>query len=94
MENKYIGYCEEVVKGICQFPEKVEVKKTVDEMGVLLTITVDREDMRTVVGKGGATADAIRRILRVAGALESAKVAVKISDSMSASKPEPGEVIY
>lgn len=77
-EHNYVQYCENLVKGICKKPESVSVVKTLDERGVLLTISVDRSDMSNVIGIAGDTAKAIRRLVRVAGTLENAKVSMKI----------------
>ena len=82
-ENNYVGYCEMVVRGVVSKPEEVRVTKTVDERGVLLSVAVAREDMGNVIGTKGATSEAIKRLLRVAGMMENAKVSVKIL--------EPGE---
>ncbi|MBU4030837.1 KH domain-containing protein, partial [Patescibacteria group bacterium] len=60
-------FLEFVIKSIVSHPEDVSVTRTVDEMGVLLNLRVHREDMGQVIGRQGATAKAIRSILRVIG---------------------------
>ena len=64
-------------------PEEVKIDRTVDEMGVLLTLTVAKEDMAQIIGKEGRTASSIRTILRVIGMKEDSRVNLKIN--------EPGE---
>lgn len=73
-------FVEDVVKNLVEHPDKVVVKRTVDEMGVLLELTVDKEDMGVVIGKEGRTAKAIRTLLRVLGAKNDARVNLKIVD--------------
>jgi predicted RNA-binding protein YlqC (UPF0109 family) len=79
-------FVEYVVKQIVQFPDQVEVTRTVDEMGVLITLKVSKEDMGKIIGKAGQTAKALRVLLRVIGSKNNARVNLKIVE------PEGGEV--
>lgn len=72
------AFVEFVAKELTTKPEKVEVKRTIDEMGVLLELTVDKDDMAVIIGKEGRTAKAIRTLLRVIGAKNDARVNLKI----------------
>ncbi|MBN2585443.1 KH domain-containing protein [Patescibacteria group bacterium] len=71
-------FVEYVVKAIVENPDKVTVERKVDEMGVLLELTVDPADMGKIIGKEGRTAKAIRTLLRVLGAQLNARVNLKI----------------
>lgn len=51
---------------------------TTDEMGVLMTLQLHKDDMGKVIGRAGATAKAIRTVLRVVGMSEGARVNLKI----------------
>ncbi len=73
-------FVEFVVKQIVDKPEAVQVDRTVDEMGVLITLTVDPQDMGMVIGREGATAKAIRTLLRTVGARDNARVNLKINE--------------
>lgn len=73
-------FVESVVKTLVENPDGVKVTRTVDEMGVLLELTVDKADMGVVIGKEGRTAKAIRTLLRVLGAKNDARVNLKIVD--------------
>ena len=79
-EVKDQDFLEFVVKGLVSNPNAVKVKREVDEMGVLLTLDVDAIDMGTVIGRAGATAKAIRTLLRVVGLKNSARVNLKINE--------------
>lgn len=61
-------------------PDDVKIKRTVDEMGVLLTLSVHKDDMGKIIGRSGATAKAIRTILRVVGMKNEARVNLKIEE--------------
>jgi len=71
-------FLEFVIKTLVTTPNKVEVERTIDEMGVLLTLKVDPADMGQVIGRQGQTARAVRTLLRVVGAKNNARVNLKI----------------
>ena len=73
-------FLEYVVKELVDNPADVKINRTVDEMGVLLTLTVNQDDMGKVIGRSGATAKAIRTILRVVGMKHDARVNLKIEE--------------
>lgn len=67
-----------VLKAIVSNPDAVKVNRTIDELGVLITVEIAKEDMGTVIGKSGQTAKSLRTLLRVIGAKENARVNMKI----------------
>lgn len=73
-------FLENTVRDIVEYPDAVSVESRTDEMGVLLTLTVDPSDMGKVIGKEGNTAKAIRTLLRIVGLRENARVNMKISE--------------
>ena len=83
LDKEFVEY---VVKSLVNHPEDVQVKRSVDDMGVLLELSVNPEDMGKVIGKAGATAKSIRTLLRVLGSRNDARVNLKIIE------PEGGEI--
>lgn len=73
-------FLEYVVKALVEHPDDVKIKRTVDEMGVLMTLDVHPEDMGKVIGRSGNTAKAIRILLRVVGMKNNARVNLKINE--------------
>ncbi len=71
-------FVEYVVKAIVDRPEDVKAERTVDEMGVLITLHVNPQDLGQVIGRQGQTAKSIRTLLRVVGAKNHARVNLKI----------------
>lgn len=67
-----------VVKALVDHPEAVRTERNVDEMGVLITLHLNPEDMGKVIGRDGQTAKALRTLLRVVGAKARARVNLKI----------------
>ena len=90
MEEKFKDqeFLEFLVKSIVDAPDKVVVERKIDEMGVLLTLQVDRADMGQIVGRQGTTAKAIRSLLRIVGMKNNARVNLKILE------PEGGQMPY
>lgn len=78
IDQQFVEY---VVKSLVGKPEKVEVKRSVDEKGVLLELTVDPEDLGRVIGKRGATAQSLRALLRALGTKNEARYNLKIIDN-------------
>ncbi len=72
------AFVEYVVKALVNHPDGVKTERTVDEMGVLITLHVNQEDMGYVIGRSGQTARALRTLLRVVGAKNNARVNLKI----------------
>ena len=72
------NYLEAIIKPLLQKPESLKIIKSNDEMGILLTIQVDKWDMGRVVGKEGSTAKAVRTILSIYGLLNQQKIGYKI----------------
>ncbi len=88
MADKDQLFVEYVAKELVEKPEKVQVKRSVDEMGVLIELTVDKDDMGAIIGKEGKTAKAMRTLLRVLGAKNDARVNLKIVEPEGSERPE------
>ena len=73
-------FLEFIVKSLVDHPGDVKVDRKVDEMGVLMTLDVNTEDMGKIIGRQGNTAKAIRTLLRVVGMKNSARVNLKINE--------------
>jgi predicted RNA-binding protein YlqC (UPF0109 family) len=73
-------FLEYLVKSLVDHPDDVKVDRKVDEMGVLLSLHVNAQDMGQVVGRQGATAKAIRSLLRIVGIKNNARVNLKIEE--------------
>jgi uncharacterized protein len=81
------AFLEYIVKALVDYPDDVKIDRTVDEMGVLITMTVNASDMGKIIGRQGNTAKAIRTLLRVIGMKNNARVNLKINE------PEGGRVV-
>lgn len=74
------AFLEYIVTSLVDNPSDVKIDRTVDEMGVLITMTVNPADMGKIIGRQGNTAKAIRTLLRVIGMKNNARVNLKINE--------------
>jgi len=84
MDQEFVEY---IVKAIVDHPEDVKTERKVDEMGVLIILKVNSEDIGKVIGKKGQTINSIRTVLRVLGMKNKARVNLKLEEP-EGSKPE------
>lgn len=76
-----------IIEAIVSEPGDVKVERKVDEMGVLLELTINPKDMGTIIGKEGKTAKALRTILRAFGAKNQARLNLKIIEPEGSLRP-------
>ncbi len=80
MTGNYQEFLEVIIKAIVDNPNDVKIERKVDEMGVLLSLKVNPQDMGQVIGRQGSTAKAIRSLLRIVGVKNNARVNLKIEE--------------
>jgi uncharacterized protein len=82
-DQEFLDY---VIKALVDNPDQVKTSRTVDEMGVLLTLEVGAADMGKIIGRQGNTAKAIRTLLRVVGMKNNSRVNLKINEPIGGLK--------
>lgn len=85
-DQQFLDY---VVRSIVDHADEVSVDRKVDEMGVLLTLKVNPEDMGQIIGRNGGTAKSIRTLLRIVGMRNNARVNLKIDEPEGGRGPRP-----
>ena len=75
IDQQFIEY---IVKSVVGYPDDVSVDRIIDEKGVLLTLTVNPDDLGRVIGKRGVTAQSLRTLLRALGTKNDARYNLKI----------------
>lgn len=98
IDQQFVEY---IVASLVENPKDVIVDRIVDEKGVLLTLTVNPEDLGRVIGRRGATAQSLRTLLRALGTKDSARYNLKIvnnddpseSTTISSGDPVQDEVV-
>ena len=84
IDQQFVEY---IVKTLVNNPDKVSVDRKIDEKGVLLSLTVDPEDVGRVIGKRGVTAQSIRMLLRALGTKQDARYNLKIVNTDEDGEP-------
>jgi predicted RNA-binding protein YlqC (UPF0109 family) len=82
------AFLEYVIKSLVDNPDAVVITRTIDEMGVLLTLTVHADDMGKIIGRDGNIAKALRTLLRVVGMKHNARVNLKINEPVGGKRNE------
>src|SRR5688572_12508588 len=75
IDQQFVEY---IVKSLVGYPDDVVVDRLIDEKGVLLTLTVNPDDLGRVIGKRGVTAQSLRTLLRALGTKNDARYNLKI----------------
>ncbi len=75
IDQQFIEY---IVKSLVGHPDDVSVERIIDEKGVLLSLTVNPDDLGRVIGKRGITAQSLRTLLRALGTKNDARYNLKI----------------
>jgi len=75
IDQQFVEY---IVKSLVGHPDDVTVERVIDEKGVLLSLTVNPEDLGRVIGKRGVTAQSLRTLLRALGTKNDARYNLKI----------------
>lgn len=75
IDQQFVEY---IVKSLVGYPDDVKVERIIDEKGVLLSLTVNPEDLGRVIGKRGVTAQSLRTLLRALGTKNDARYNLKI----------------
>jgi len=75
IDQQFVEY---IVKSLVGHPDDVAVERIIDEKGVLLSLTVNPEDLGRVIGKRGVTAQSLRTLLRALGTKNDARYNLKI----------------
>jgi UPF0109 protein CPE1711 len=71
----------DMAKAIVEKPDSVSVTESAGEDGeILLTLSVDPDDMGKVIGRHGRIAKALRTIMKAAATSVEQKVTVEIED--------------
>jgi len=69
---------EDIVKSLVDQPDQVQIKEVIGEHAHVLELSVAKEDLGKVIGKGGAHATAIRTLMAAASGKEKKRYILEI----------------
>ena len=70
-----------LVKSLVDSPDQVAINETAGNSVVIFEVTVAPEDVGKIIGKEGRIANAIRTVVKAAGAKQNKKVTIEILTS-------------
>lgn len=78
MTTSGVEFLQYIITSLVEHKDEVVVEQKEDELGTLLTLKVNKEDMGTIIGKDGKTINAIRTVLRVLGSKMNIRLNLKV----------------
>ena len=79
-KDKDQEFLQKALEFIVDNPKDVTVDRTVNELGVLLTVNANKEDYGTIIGKQGQNINALRLLVKIIGRKNDSLVSVKLAD--------------
>lgn len=75
-----VNFLKYIVDNIVSNESLVKIEKIEDEFGILLTLSVDKNDMWSIIWKGWNTINSIRTLLRMYGVKINKRINLKVLD--------------
>ena len=73
-----LDFLQFVLESLVEDRDELHVEGRIDDLGILLTVSVSARDMGKLIGKGGQTVKALRTLIRVIGGNASQRINIKI----------------
>jgi predicted RNA-binding protein YlqC (UPF0109 family) len=73
-----VEFLQYLVENIVENTADIKIESRDDELGTLLTLQVNADDMGIIIGKKGSTVNALRSILRLQGMKIGKKITLKV----------------
>ncbi|MCD5375358.1 KH domain-containing protein [Candidatus Gracilibacteria bacterium] len=73
-----VEFLQYLVENIVENTVDIKIESKDDELGTLLTLEVNKDDMGIIIGKKGSTVNALRSILRLQGMKIGKKITLKV----------------
>lgn len=82
-----LDFLQFVLESLVEDRDELKVEGRIDDLGVLLTVSVSARDMGKLIGKGGQTVKALRTLIRVIGGNSSQRINIKILEPETSPSP-------
>lgn len=77
---------ENIIKALVNNPDDVKITRSLDELGVLLKIKVNPQDMGLIIGRKGTIIQAIKTIMKAIGIKHHARINIKVEEPTTLEK--------
>ena len=78
VEDLMKSLIQSIVESLVDHPDEIQIKEVIGEHAHVLELTVAKEDLGKVIGKGGAHASAIRTLMSAASGKEKKRYILEI----------------
>ena len=78
VEDLMKSLIQSIVEALVDHPDEIQIKEVIGEHAHVLELTVAKEDLGKVIGKGGAHASAIRTLMSAASGKEKKRYILEI----------------
>ena len=78
--NKEVEFLKFLIENLVKNTDDIKITREEDELGVLLTLKVNTEDMWLIIWKSWNTVNSIRSILKVLGLKIDKRINLKVLD--------------
>jgi predicted RNA-binding protein YlqC (UPF0109 family) len=82
----YMETLENIIKALVNNPDDVKITRSLDELGVLLKIKVNPQDMGLIIGRKGTIIQAIKTIMKAIGIKHHARINIKVEEPTTLEK--------
>lgn len=77
---KEVEFLQFIIENLVQNKGDIQIERTEDELWILLTLKVNKEDMGVVIGKSGNIVTSIRALLKILGSKTNQRINLKVLD--------------
>ncbi len=77
---KEVEFLQFIIENLVQNKGDIQIERTEDELWILLTLRVNKEDMGVVIGKSGNIVTSIRSLLKILGSKTNQRINLKVLD--------------
>ena len=88
-----IEFVKMFVTGVVDNPQDVEIHKTTDDKGILLTVFVNQNDMGMLIGRKGENIQSLRVLIRNIFLKRGKNIYVKLHDPLNDGYQNPPKVL-
>jgi predicted RNA-binding protein YlqC (UPF0109 family) len=82
----YMETLENIIKALVNNPDDVKITRSLDELGVLLKIKVNPQDMGLIIGRKGTIIQAIKTLMKAIGIKHHARINIKVEEPTTLEK--------
>ncbi|MCL4358391.1 MAG: KH domain-containing protein [Patescibacteria group bacterium] len=85
-KTEYVEVLDKVLKNMVTHPEDLKISRSLDEMGVLLRVKANPQDMGLIIGRNGELIKALKMVMKAIGLKSHARINIKLEEPSALSR--------